>query len=162
MKVDIKLICALFCFSFNLFYSQKIEFRYEYKICSDSTVLYKTVYDSKTTLYEEVNYNYEGFIDKTNINEEIFRVYIPLDSFQRGLIINSFFKSNLKKSYLKKRVFNQYNLISLTFYKEGMLINDDPQYIIDEKDFKGLKNLLDLITSNLESSKEYLNVFRWR
>lgn len=162
MKVNRKLICALLCFSFKLFYSQKIEFKYEYKICSDSTVLYKTTYDSNTTLYEEVNYNYEGFIDKTNLKEEIFRVYIPLDSFQRRFIINSFFESNLKKSNIRKPVFNQYNLISLTFYKEGVLINDDPQYINDEKDFKGLTNLLDLITSNLECSKEYLNVFRWR
>lgn len=153
---------GFFIFFLNSCYSQKIEFIYEYEVCYESKIIQQTSYDSKTGIYREINFDRTTFIDTKNVDEEKFEAIIPLDSFQRKRIDEFFLNSEIKKNKLKNYFFGNYELNSILFYKQNSLINNDSQYINDEKEHNQFKELKYLILNFIEASTEYKTIFKWR
>jgi hypothetical protein len=144
-------------------YSQNLEFRYTRRVCDDSKLIEERLYDSKTGLYKEINYDRNTFHDTTNIDREVFEAYIPLESDQEKRIYSLVKKSNTKKNTLIYGSLEESNYIeiSLFFYENGQLINNDNKYLEHKNITENFDTLLSSVLDFIQSSEEYNRVFYW-
>jgi hypothetical protein len=144
-------------------YSQNFEFKYVYEVCDDSKLIEEHLYDSKTGIYKEINYDRNTFIDTTNNDRETFEAYIPLGITQKKNICTLLKSSNLKDNTfisgsLEKSDYIKY---SIFFYENGILINDNNKYLDRKSKRENFEALLSSVLDFIHSSEEYNRVFYW-
>ena len=146
-----------------IIHSQDFEFIYIYEVCNNSKLIEEHLYESKTGIYKEINYDSSTFIDIKNIDREIFEAYIPLGSIQKKEIY-----SLLKSSKLKENTFisgslekSDYIKFSIFFYENQKLINNDSKYLNRNNKTKEFDTLIRSVLNFIHSSEEYNRVFYW-
>lgn len=151
---------------FTLMYSSAIysqDFEYKYEVCSDSKLLEEHIYDSKTGIYKEINYDRNTFSDTLNLTTEILEAYIPIELNKKTEIYSLLKSSNLKENTFISGSLEKFDYVrfALFFYENGTLINNGSKYLNRENKTEDFDTLLRLVLNVIQSSKEYKSIFYW-
>ncbi|UOE39881.1 hypothetical protein MTP09_08065 [Chryseobacterium suipulveris] len=148
---------------FSMNYSQNLEFTIDSKIYFEKELIENILYNSKTGVYQEANFDRYTFIDTLNLKKEVFTANIYLNPKQRKKIDSLFYKSSLCKNraILNSMGQTSYSDTNINFYYKNKRINNNAEKM-NAFELEKFRIILNEILNCVRNSDEYKKVFFWK